>query len=264
MIYKGINKSLESKKKNILFKDGTLEKSRNIDFKNVPDVIKKYLLRIQSSLNNLGNPYKLNLKKYLIIKYVISILFFIISIINKNSIVISLFVLILMFYIPNLLIRIYKKQEKIVVIKNLRKIVNSIIISLSASLPLYDSLKSATVVIDNKRLKKEYELFITNYKAYGYNMKRAINDLKEKFEYYEMDLFASTLLNSEVDGNVIKSLDKFNMVLDISYSKYLASENSKRLIYVTLGTVISLANIIIIVMYPVFMEVSSNLQFIFK
>ena len=264
VIYMRIDNHLKKKKKNIVIYDITFKNIKDIDISNTPKFIKKYLLNIQNLLNNLDNPYSLNLKKYLFIKYIISILFFIISIINKNSLIISLLLLIITFYIPNILIKIRKNNEKILIIKNLRNIVNSIIISLSASLTLEEALKSSISTIDYKRLKKEFEIFVLNYRAYGYNMKRAINDLKQKFGYYEMELFISTLLNSEGDGNIMQSLDKFNMVLDISYSKYLAKENSKRLLYLTLGTILSLLNIIIIVMYPIFMEVSNNLQVIFK
>lgn len=262
IIYKLLDKYLiEQKGKNIT---GGVSSNFNIKIATMPNWINKYLSGVKNKLFNLNHPYGLNLKKYILIKYILSIMFFIISIINKNSILVSLIILIAMYFMPNLLIRIFKNNERILVIKSLRNIVNTMIISLSASLTLEDAIKSSLVAIDYKRLKKEFETFISNYRTYGYNMKRAINIFKEKFGYYEIDLFASTLLNSENDGNIMQSLEKYNMVLDISYSKYLAKENSKRLLYLTFGTVLSLVNIIIIVMYPMFIEVAENLQVIFS
>ena len=262
IIYKLIDKYLiEQKGKNIT---GRLSGNTAVNVTVIPEWINKYLSNVKNILFNLNYPYGLNLKKYILIKYILSTMFFIISIINKNSILVSLIILIIMYFMPNLLIQMFKKNERILVIKNLRNIVNTMVISLSASLTLDDAIKSSIAIIDYKRLKKEFETFISNYKTYGYNMRKAINIFKQKFSYYEIDLFASTLLNSENDGNIMKSLEKYNMVLDISYSKYLAKENSKRLLYLTFGIVLSLVNIIIIVMYPMFIEVAENLQVIFS
>jgi len=236
----------------------------NKEFNYLPVFLRNYLFKIQDVLSKLDYPYKLNFRNYLIIKYILSIVCFSISIINKNNMFVSIIITCLVFYIPNLLISTYKKNERVLIIKELRNIVNAINISLSASLTLEDAIKSSVNVITYKRLKNAYEHFIISYKISSYNIRKAINLLKEKFNYYEMEMFASTLINSEREGNIIQSLEKYNMILDISYSKYLAKENSKRLFYLTFGTIISLINIIIIVMYPLFIEMAANLQMIFS
>lgn len=229
-----------------------------------PAFLRNYLFRVKNILFKLDYPYKLTFRNYLIIKYILSIVCLSISIINKNNIFISIVISGLVFCIPNLLISMFRKNEKILIVKELRNITNAINISLSASLTLEDAIKSSVNVIINKRLKKAYEEFIINYRISSYNIKKSINILKEKFNYYEMELFASTLINSERDGNIIQSLEKYDLILDISYSKYLAKENSKRMLYLTFGTIMSLVNIIIIVMYPLFIEMTSNLQMIFS
>lgn len=260
--YKFLDKYLvEKKAKNIT---GKININSNIRIIAIPNCIKRYLSNIENNLFNLNYPYGLSLKRYIFIKYILSIIFFIVSIINKNSFLISLIISIFTCFIPNLLLEMFRKNERVLVIKNLRNIVNSMIISLSASLTLEEALKSSITSIDYKRLRAEFENFIESYKTYGYNMRKAINSIIEKFTYYEIELFTSTLLNSENDGNISQSLEKYNMVLDISYSKYLSKENSKRLLYLTFGTVLALVNIIIIVMYPMFIEVAENLQVIFS
>lgn len=262
IIYKVLDKYLiEQKQKKINL---SLDNSSKINLEILPSSINKYLSNIKNNLFNLSYPYSLTLKKYIFIKYVLSIVFFIISIINKNNILVSLMILIFTYFIPNLLIQLFRKNERALVIKNLRSIVNTLIISLSASLTLENSIKTSIMAIDYIRLRKEFEAFLNNYRTYGYNMRKAINIFKERFNYYEVELFTSALLNAENDGNIIHSLEKYNMVLDISYSKYLARENSKRMLYLTFGMVLSLINIIIIIMYPMFIEVSENLQVIFS
>ena len=44
-----------------------------------------YINKIESKLFNLGYPYKLNTKKYLFIKYILSILLFILAYLNYNN-----------------------------------------------------------------------------------------------------------------------------------------------------------------------------------
>lgn len=262
IIYNCLDKYLINKKgKNIV---GNINENPKLKLKSMPHFINRYLSNIRRSLLDLSNPFGLSLKKYIFIKYVLSIVFFIVSIINKNNSLVSITILVIVYFMPNILIKIFKNNERILVIKNLRKIVNAIIISLSASLTLEDSIKSCVEIIDYIRLKKEFEIFIRNYRTYGYNMRKAINILKQKFNYYEVELFLSTLLNGESDGNLMESLEKYNMVLDMSYSKYLAKEKSNRLLYLTFGTILSLINIIIIVMYPMFIEVTENLKMIFS
>jgi len=262
-VYKVISEYI-TEKKNKRIKVNFVKIQNNKDFNYLPIFLRNYLFKVQDILSKLDYPYKLTFRNYLTIKYILSIVCFIISIINKNNIYVSIIISCLVFYIPNILISMYKKNEKVLIIKELRNIVNAINISLSASLTLEESIKSSVNVITHKRLKNTYEQFIINYKVSSYNIRKSINLLKEKFGYYEMELFASTLINSEREGNIIESLEKYNMILDISYSKYLAKENSKRLFYLTFGTIISLINIIIIVMYPLFIEMSANLQMIFS
>ena len=262
-MYKVISEYI-TEKKNKRIKVNFVKIQNNKDFNYLPIFLRNYLFKVQDILSKLDYPYKLTFRNYLTIKYILSIVCFIISIINKNNIYVSIIISCLVFYIPNILISMYKKNEKVLIIKELRNIVNAINISLSASLTLEESIKSSVNVITHKRLKNTYEQFIINYKVSSYNIRKSINLLKEKFGYYEMELFASTLINSEREGNIIESLEKYNMILDISYSKYLAKENSKRLFYLTFGTIISLINIIIIVMYPLFIEMSANLQMIFS
>lgn len=263
IIYRLITEYLSEKKSKRI--SVNLVKIQNYEKVNkLPIFLRNYLYNIKDVLSRLDYPYKLTLKKYLIIKYILSIICLYISIINNNSIFLSLIILCLVFYIPNLLIAMFKKNEKILVISEMRNITNAIIISLSASLSLEEAIKSSINVINNKRLKEAYDQFIRYYRISGYNIRKSIDILKTKFNYYEMELFVSTLINSEKEGNISQGLEKYNIILDISYSKYLIKENSKRLLYLTLGTVVSLINIIIIVMYPMFMEVWSNLQTIFS
>ena len=152
-----------------------------------------YFTKIQSLINNLGNPYGLNLKKYIIIKYFLSIALFIIMYINSKNFIISILLFLSIFLLPDILISIYSKNESIIIINEISNIVQNIIISLSANMTLYDSLKSSINVINYNRLKNEYSRFIDNYMMYNFDILKAISIFSSKFKSYEFNMFLSLL-----------------------------------------------------------------------
>lgn len=206
----------------------------------------------------------MSLRKYLVIKYILSIVALVISLINYSNIFISIMIFILVYTFPNVICYLFKKEEKLLLINEIKSLVNDIIVCISASNSLYNALKYASSNIEYKRLKQEFILFIKAYEFYGYSIKKSINVLRNKFDMYEMTMFLNTLSESERNGNLLENMEKLSRVLDISYMKYIKRESSKKLLYVTLGTVSSLVNIIAIVTYPIFMQVADNLQTIFK
>ena len=97
----------------------------------------------------------------------------------------------------------------------------------------------------------------------GYNLKDASRILKQKFNSYELTLFLTTLIQSENEGEIIESLERYKEVLEINYFKYLKRKGAIKVLYVTLGTVVALINLVLVVMYPIIMQVFNNLQLIF-
>ncbi|MDD4375209.1 MAG: hypothetical protein PHR25_00270 [Clostridia bacterium] len=226
--------------------------------------IKKHFINIEKKIKTSGHPYGITLKRYLFVKYILSIILFLLSIINNNNLPTSISIFIIVFYFPNILIYIKRNQERTEIVKEFRNVTDAMIVLLTAEMPFKNALRQARNVIELKRLKLEYTIFYNNYEMYNYNIKKATNQLNSAFDYYEVKLFLSTLLNSEREGNVIENLEKYNTVLDVSYSRYLNKQMGKKLIYLTLGTVLSLINILLMVMYPIFIEMAQNLQTIFK
>lgn len=98
----------------------------------------------------------------------------------------------------------------------------------------------------------------------GYNLKDASLRFEKQFLSYELSLFLSTLVQGSIEGNLLENMEKLSETLELNYFKYLKKKSQERLLYVTLGTVISLVNIILIVMYPIFKQVVDNLQIIFS
>ena len=223
-----------------------------------------YFTKIQSLINNLGNPYGLNLKKYIIIKYFLSIALFIIMYINSKNFIISILLFLSIFLLPDILISIYSKNESIIIINEISNIVQNIIISLSANMTLYDSLKSSINVINYNRLKNEYSRFIDNYMMYNFDILKAISIFSSKFKSYEFNMFLSLLSQGEKEGNLIQILETFGDSLELSFFKVLKYKTSTRTIMIIVATLVLLINSFAIVLYPIIIEISTSFVDIFK
>lgn len=224
---------------------------------------KKYIEKVEQKLFKLNYPYKITTKKYLVIKYFLSPIVFLMSLINYQNKLMATIISAISFFYLDYMIYSFKKSEKVLIINELKNLVNNIIICLSAYTTLIDALKVSIKALEYKRLKEELDKFVLSYEIYGYDIQKASNLLDGKFDSYELDMFINILKQSEKEGNILENLEKFISVLDLSYFKYLKRQSAKRLLNVTLGTVLLLVDIALIVMYPIFIQVTENLQTIF-
>ncbi len=232
--------------------------------KNRKNFVNRYINKIESKLFNLGYPYKLTTKKYVAFKYIFSTVIFIISVLNYRRLNISLILFLISFFTPNYLIYSYTKNEKNILINEIKSLTNSMVLSLSAYGTLEYALNIAKTTLTHPRFIQEFDKFIYEYKMYGYNVNQAAINLEKKFDSYELSLFLNTLIQGELEGNLLEDLEKFSETLELNYFKYLKKKSAERLMYVTLGTVLSLVNIILVVMYPIFKQVVDNLQVVFS
>jgi hypothetical protein len=118
--------------------------------------------------------------------------------------------------------------------------------------------------IKYKRFREGFESFINDYLMYNFNMIKAIDNFKLKFNSYEFNMFLNIILQGEKEGKIIESLTVFSETLDLSYFKYLKYKEAKRIMFVTIASIISLINITILAIYPIIIQISENLQNIFN
>ena len=239
-------------------------KKLSINFKSKNYFFKKYLNNLDQKLSDIGNPYGFTSVKYLTLKYLISIIIFFIIIVRTNNFFISIIYFLVFFKLPDILIFTYKKVENIKIINDISNIVQSLILSLSANMSLYEALKLSENNISQKRLKLEYNKFINNYLIYNFNMLKAINEFENKFNCYEFNMFLSILIQGEKEGELLENLEGFSSSLELIYFKYLKYKSSQRILFVLLATIISVLNSFVIVMYPIITQIGQNLSDIFK
>ena len=159
--------------------------------------ISAYLNSVNEKLKSLDNPYGLNLKKYLFIKYVLSILFFLVFYFRTSNLFLSLTLFFVIFFIPDFLIISYIRKENLILIGEISNIVQSLILSLSTNMTLNQALQISVNSLRYDRFKQNYKKFVDDYSLFNLNLKRSLEDFKIKFNSYEFNMFIGVLLDSE-------------------------------------------------------------------
>lgn len=244
------------------------EKSQNIKRNKVLDFVKQ---KIESELKNktseilinLENPYGFTGNKFFIIKYILSFLICILIFFRTNNFFISIIIYTYIFFIPNIIIFFFKKNENNKIIEDLNNIANSLILSTSADINLVDALKYSVNIIKYPRFKRTFNNFVNDYVLFNYNINKAIIDIRNKFDYYELNLFTDILIQENKNGKIDSALKVFSETLDLSYFKYLKYKSLKRNLLITFATVISVINITAISVYPIIMQIIDSLNQIF-
>lgn len=225
--------------------------------------LSSYLNNVNNKIVALENPYGLNLTKYILIKYFISILFLIVIYFRSKNIFLSLVLFFILFFIPNILISSFKRKENLNLIGEISNIVQSLILSLETNISIYQALYISYHTLKYKRFKENYKKFVDNYMLYNLNTKRALEDFSKKFNSYEFNMFVSILLDSNKNIGLKEGLEAFSKTLDVVYFKYLRYRQEKNFLIVSLFTVVSLINIFLLVGYPMAMQISDGFKNLF-
>ena len=159
--------------------------------------ISAYLNSVNEKLKSLDNPYGINLKKYLFIKYFLSLLFFLVFYFRTSNLFLSLTLFFVIFFIPDFLIISYIRKENLILIGEISNIVQSLILSLSTNMTLNQALQISVNSLRYDRFKQNYKKFVDDYSLFNLNLKRSLEDFKIKFNSYEFNMFVGVLLDSE-------------------------------------------------------------------
>lgn len=250
------------KKSKYVLSNSILAKHKSINFNS--RIIQTYFAQIKERLSNYNYPYKLNFKRYIFIKYFLSVIFSIISFVIYSNIFISIIYGISVFFLPNMLIKIFAKSENMEVYKELYTITQNIILSLTVKLTFYKSLKLCLENIAYDRFRIEFGKFINDYEMYNFSIQKAVQRFSKKFQSYELSMFLNVLIQSENEGNMVENLENYIKSLDAVYYKRLKQNMMRRTLYVSFATILTLINILMIVLYPMFVQITDGINLIFK
>ncbi len=155
--------------------------------------INKYIFSINYTLYKLDYPFKLTLKRYLCIKFIISIYLFLIFFLLFKNILLSLVIFIIIFYIPNILIYIFKKYDNYKINKDISNIVQSLIFLRNSNIDIDYALNIISKNIKYKRLRFYFSNFfkdkkILNDKFTNFYLKNLISILSNKTQHLQKEL----------------------------------------------------------------------------
>lgn len=211
-----------------------------------------------------GYPLNLNAISYYMVKFVMAGLFGLAGMLNYHSYLAMLLLGMIGYFFIDFYIRIHKKTRDNEICSDLLTVTNAITMQLSAYVPLKDSLKKQYENCHNKDFKKAIMMFATKYELSELNIEDALNDLKTRFDILELDMFCNTIRQYNKVGNIIELLDNLSTILKEKYVHQLKEKTREKVLYITLGVIVALGNIVLITFYPLFVSIGNNFNQIFK
>ena len=186
------------------------------------------------------------------------------GLLNYNSYLAMIILGLVGYYFLDLYISLNKKSRDNEICTDLLNVTDSICLQLSSYVPLKESLKNQYENCKNKDFRKAIMIFATKYELSELNINEAINDLNNRFDILEVDMFCNTLRQYTKLGNIIELLENLSSVLKVKYLDRLKEKTKTKVIYITFGVIIALANIVLITFYPLFISIGNNFNQIFK
>ena len=244
-------------------KSNSLIQTKDVKFKNFISKI-NFIKTKEIFLSKQGYPLNLDVIRYYFIKILLFCLFFIVGLINYNSILFALILAILAYSIIDLYILFNKKSRDAEICNDLLNVINSICLQVSAHISLKDSLKKQYENCTNKDFKKAMIEFSTGYELSELNLEFAIQKLNNKFEILELDMFCNALTEYNKSGNVVDVLENLSDALSNKQIDKLKETTRSKTIYITFGVILALTNIILLTFYPLFVSIGQGFNTIFK
>ena len=244
-------------------KSNSFFQTKELQFKNFISKI-NFIKTKEIFLSKQGYPLKLDSIRYYFLKLILSILFFIAACINYKSIVMAILLAILGFFVIDIYLLLHKRSRDSEICGDILNIANSVCLQLSSHISLKDSLKMQYDNCKNKDFKKAMIEFSTCYELSELNIDLAIHKLNHKFEILELDMFCNALSEYHRNGNIIDILENLTDGLAEKQMDKLKEITREKVIYITVGVILALTNIILLVFYPLFISVGQGFQTIFK
>ncbi len=220
--------------------------------------------RVKDELALLKNPYGLNFRNYFIIKYILSLVFFVIIIFRTKSIIISSIYFLIIFFIPDILIRNFKKNQSNKLINEIRNLCNNLILLLTSNVSFYEALKISANSLEDKLFKEKFIIFVEDYSLFNFKLGPALEKFKNNFTSEELNMFLGIIYEGDREGKMIEMLEVFYETLELSYFKYTKYKKMKVSSYILIASIISLIDISTITVYPMMVQIVQNLGVIFR
>ena len=257
-------------KYNIFLKTDKYKKKNNLYFSTKEHPIKVFFQKINfikakdNFLSKQGYPLNLNAISYFLLKFSLTFLLFFAGSINYNSILIGLVLGTLGYFCVDIYIYLNKKTRDNEICTDLLNVVDSISLQLSAEMNLKDSLKRQFENCKNKDFKKAILEFSTQYELSELDINNSLNELKNKFDILEVNMFCNSLKEYSKVGNITEILENLSDTLKTKYLEKIKSDTRTKVLYITFGVILALGNIIMLTFYPLFISIGQGFNSIFS
>jgi Flp pilus assembly protein TadB len=183
---------------------------------------------------------------------------------NYPSSIIPIIFLIIGYFFTDFYILLNKKSRDNEICLDLLNVVDSICLQLSADVSLKDAFKKQYENCINRDFKKALIIFSTKYELSELNIDVAIQELKNRFDILEIEMFCSALSQYNKTGNIIEILENLSEILKNKAIKKIKETTNSKIILVTFGVIIAISNIVLLTFYPLFISIGQGFNVIFK
>lgn len=217
---------------------------------------------VKYSMLNLSR--NITFKNFIIYLLFFSITLFLLSLIIYKNIFISFLYLIIPFILFQILLIQNNNLENFKIVLSLNLMVENLIQLINSNLPYKMCLENIQNLIISKRFKKYYELFIINYKSFGYNLTIAAKILEENFNCKELNYFIETLKNYENDDNFLDNLNCLQEILQNKKNEAIKMKLNKKKLKITFSIILLLLNCFVIILYPLLNDIRLGIENMLK
>lgn len=251
-------KSDKYKKRNNLFIT-----TKEYSFKELFSKI-NFLKAKDNFLSKQGYPLNLNVISYFVLKIFLGMLLLLAGLVNYHSVLVATILALIGYFFIDIYIFANKKTRDNEICVDLLNVVDSISLQLSAEVTLKDSLRRQFENCKNKDFKKAILEFSTQYELSELNINESLNELKNKFDILELNMFCNSLKEYNKVGDVIEILDNLSETLKVRYMEKVKDATRTKVLYITFGVIIALGNIILLTFYPLFISIGQGFSTIFN
>lgn len=255
---------------NVFIQSDLYKKRNNVKVSTKENPLKNFFSKInflnskENFLSKQGCPLKLNSISYFFVKIFLALLLLFAAVVNYNSVLLGIILASCGYFSVDLYVFLYRKNRNSEICVDMLNVVDSIILQLSAELSLKDSLKFQYKNCKNDDFRKAILEFSTQYELSELNIEKSLEELKNKFDILELNMFCNSLKEYNKVGNIVDVLENLSDTLKIKYLEKVKEDTRTKVIYITFGVILALANIILITIYPLFVSIGQGFNNIFS
>lgn len=211
-----------------------------------------------------GNPLGVNGYTFYAIKTAMFILCFLSGMRSYHSFLMAAVIGILGYFSPDIFIYSNSILRNNAIRNDMLNAVDCLYLQMSANMTLEDALRGLHQVCENKDLKKEMIKLASEYELSGHNIEKAAEEFKDAFDVLEIELFASALKQQVINGNSQEALGNLSEILREGYIDRLNIRTRIKSLYIITGVIVIMIDIILLTMFPIFMDVGEGMKQIFE